>query len=244
MAFNRLADREIDRLNPRTHQRHLPSGALTVRMVVLFAAAASMGFVVATVLFLPNRLPLLLSVPVLGFLFAYSYTKRFTALAHFWLGAALMLAPISTWIALRGHVVMTDALDLLPAVTLGAAVLLWVAGFDIIYACQDVDFDVEAGLHSVPVRWGVGSALRLAAACHLTMVLFLFLLPLVDRIGGPPVGLGWIYWSSIVAIGLLLSYEHSIVRPDDLSRVNLAFFHINAVISIGLFVVVAIDLLT
>jgi 4-hydroxybenzoate polyprenyltransferase len=243
MAFNRWADRHLDRLNPRTRQRHLPTGALTAGSVIAFACVNSVGFVAATLLFLPNLLPLLFSVPILLFLFTYSYTKRFTWLAHFWLGAALMLAPISTWIALRGEMVMRDPLDLLPAATLGLAVLLWVAGFDIIYACQDVASDVQSNLHSVPVKLGVQGALRVAAWCHFAMLAVLVALPFGHYIGGPTIGLGWIYWASIGTVGLLLMYEHVIVRPDDLSRVNVAFFYINALISLGLFVVVTVDLL-
>jgi 4-hydroxybenzoate polyprenyltransferase len=244
MAFNRLADRELDGLNPRTRGRHLPAGLLTARSVAVFAAVATLCFVAATTLFLPNTLPLYLSIPVLGFLFAYSYTKRFTSSAHFWLGAALMLAPIATWVALRGEAVASDARDLTPALTLGLAVLLWVSGFDIIYACQDVESDVRAGLHSVPARLGVPVALRVAALCHFAMVLVLLALPLGHRVGGPLVHLGWIYWTSVVAVGVLLLYEHYLVRPDDLSRANTAFFHVNAIISIGLFLVVTVDLLT
>ena len=171
MAFNRLADWRLDALNPRTATRHIPAGTLERRQRggVRRRARPSRSSL-ATLLFLPNRLPLYLSLPVLAFLLAYSFTKRFTAAAHFWLGAALMLAPISAWIAIRGQQVLEHPADLLPAVVLGGAVLLWVAGFDIIYACQDVEFDRAAGLHSVPARLGVGRALRLAALCHLGMV--------------------------------------------------------------------------
>jgi 4-hydroxybenzoate polyprenyltransferase len=238
MAFNRIADREIDARNPRTQMRHIPAGTLSVASVLAFAVFCSVAFVLATLIFLPNRLPIILSLPVLAFLLGYSFTKRFTAAAHFWLGAALMLAPISAWIAIRGQQIMENPADLLPAVVLGGAVLLWVSGFDIIYACQDVDFDVEAGLHSLPARLGVGRALRLAACCHLGMVILLALLPWAF----PP--LGWIYALGIVAVAILLAYEHSLVRPDDLTRVNVAFFQVNAVVSIGLLVVGILDLLT
>ncbi len=242
MSFNRLADRELDRLNPRTRGRHLPAGLLTVRSVALFAATMALGFVAATALFLPNWLPLLLGPPVLAFLFAYSYTKRFTWAAHFWLGAALMLAPVAVWIALRGGIVIGDVRDLLPALTVGLAVLLWVAGFDIIYACQDVESDLQAHLHSVPARIGVRAALGVAALCHLAMLLVLLALPLGHLVGGPPLDLGWIYWTSLALVAALLVYEHSLVRPDDLTRANTAFFHVNAIISIGLFLVVTVDL--
>ena len=237
MAANRLADRRLDAENPRTAGRHLPAGILSVASVRFFAAASSLGFVAATLLFLPNRLPLYLSVPLLAFLAGYSYTKRFTSLAHFWLGTALALSPVAAWIAIRGDAVLADPVDLLPALVLGGAVLTWVAGFDVIYACQDYDADRRAGLHSVPVRLGIPAALRFAAACHLATIALLACLPLVYPL------LGWIYWSGIVAVAVLLAYEHSLVRPDDLSRVNLAFFRVNAVISLGLFAVGTLDLL-
>jgi 4-hydroxybenzoate polyprenyltransferase len=237
MAANRLADREIDAANPRTSVRHLPAGILSVTSVRLFAAASAFGFIAATLLFLPNRLPLYLAAPVLAFLAGYSYAKRFTALAHFWLGTALALSPVAAWIAVRGDAVLASPFDLLPALVLGGAVLSWVAGFDIIYACQDYDSDTRAKLHSVPVALGVPGALRLAAVCHVVTVALLACLPLVY----PP--LGWIYWAGIGAVAVLLVYEHSLVRPDDLSRVNLAFFRVNAVISLGLFAVATLDLL-
>lgn len=230
MAFNRLADRRLDALNPRTSSRHLPAGILSVGSVAAFAAACSAAFIASTLLFLPNRWPLYLSLPVLAFLCGYSYTKRFTSLAHFWLGTALSLAPICAWVALRGEVAW-------PPVVLSAAVMLWVSGFDIIYACQDRAFDVQQGLHSVPARLGTKTALRLAAACHLGTVLLLLSLPLATD------QLGWIYWAGVAAVGVLLAYEHWLVRPDDLARVNLAFFHVNAVISVGLFIVGTLDLL-
>ncbi len=238
MAFNRIADWRIDADNPRTKMRHIPAGILTLSSVTAFAAASSLGFVLSTLVFLPNRLPVYLSVPVLVFLLGYSFTKRFTAAAHFWLGAALMLAPVSAWIAIRGAEVAADPADLLPAVVLGGAVLLWVAGFDIIYACQDVEFDRQAGLHSVPVWLGVPRSLRLAAVCHLGMILLLAGLPVVYP------ALGWIYAAGIAAVAVLLAYEHWLVRPDDLTRVNVAFFNVNAVVSLGLFVVGSLDLLT
>jgi 4-hydroxybenzoate polyprenyltransferase len=232
MAFNRLADRRLDGLNPRTQMRHLPTGTLSVASVVLFTVLNSLGFVAATLLFLPgNPLPLYFSVPVLLFLFGYSYSKRLTVLAHFWLGAALMLAPLAAWVALRGELGW-------PPVVLGGAVLLWVAGFDMIYACQDVAFDQQMRLHSIPARFGVAGALRLAALCHFGMLILLFLLPAVYP------NFGWLYYAGVAVIAILLVYEHWIVRPDDLSRVNQAFFHVNAVVSIGLFAIGCVDLLT
>jgi 4-hydroxybenzoate polyprenyltransferase len=180
---------------------------------------------------LPNRLPLYLSVPVLAFLLGYSYAKRFTALAHVWLGAALALAPIAAWIALRGEIAWAP-------VVLAAAVMLWVAGFDIIYACQDYEFDKRHGLHSVPARLGVAGALRLAAGLHVAMIVVLLALPTVYPL------FGTLYYVGIAAIAALLFYEHWLVRPDDLSRVNLAFFNVNIVVSMGLLALGAIDLLT
>jgi len=244
MAFNRLADRDLDARNPRTAGRHLPAGRLSAVSVTVFTLASACVFIASTLLFLPNRLPLLAAVPVLLFLLTYSYTKRFTSLAHFWLGAALMMAPIASWVAIRGSVLLHAPADGLPAVWLGLAVLLWVAGFDILYACQDVEFDAGAMLHSVPVRWGVAGALRWAAACHAGMLVVLFTLPRTADWGGPELGLGWIYRAGVAGVTLLLVYEHWLVRPDDLTRVNRAFFHVNAVVSLGLLAVLAIDLWT
>lgn len=231
MAFNRLADRRLDALNPRTAGRHLPQGTLSVASVVLFTVLSSLGFVAGTLLFLPrNWIPLWASVPVLLFLLGYSFAKRFTALAHVWLGAALMLAPLAAWVALRPEFAWAPVL-------LGLAVMLWVTGFDVIYACQDVGFDAEMRLNSLPVRLGVAGALRAAAVCHLGMVLVLLLLPVVYE------PFRWIYLGGVAAIAVVLTYEHSLVRPDDLTRVNRAFFHVNAIVSVGLFLIGSMDLL-
>jgi 4-hydroxybenzoate polyprenyltransferase len=236
MAFNRLADRHFDAANPRTAGRHLPSGKLSVAAVWLFTILCSLAFVASTLLFLPlgNSWPLYLSIPVLLFIGAYSWTKRFTVLAHFWLGASLLLVPLAAWISIRG---LTNLVELQVPLVLGGAVLFWVAGFDILYACQDVDFDRKAGLHSVPARIGIRASLRLAAGCHLLMVL---LLALLWWVAAP--ALGMIYLTGLAAVGVLLVYEHWLVRPDDLTRVNLAFFQVNGVISVGLFVVVLVQL--
>ncbi|HRX78470.1 MAG: 4-hydroxybenzoate octaprenyltransferase [Planctomycetaceae bacterium] len=244
MAFNRIADREVDAENPRTATRHIPAGALSVGSVVIFTLFSSLGFIGSTLLFLPNPLPIVLSVPVLGFLMAYSYTKRITSMAQFWLGASLMLAPVCAWIALRGEMLLENPADILPAVCLGAGVLMWVAGFDMIYACQDYEFDVKAKLRSIPTAMGIAGALRLAAVCHCAMILVFLALPFTHLVGGPVLDLGWIYWTAIAGIALLLVYEHRLVRPDDLTRVNVAFFNVNAIVSMGLFVATAIDLLT
>ena len=231
MAFNRLADRRIDMKNPRTAGRHLPSGQLSVAAVWLFTIASAAGFIASTLLFLPNRWPLILASPVLLFLCLYSFTKRFTVLAHFWLGASLMLAPIAAWIALRG----LQQLEA-PAI-LGLAVMFWVAGFDILYACQDVDFDRREGLQSIPARLGVRRSLRVAAGCHLLMLIALGALRFVTA------HLGTIYLCGLAAIATLVIYEHWLVRPDDLTRVNRAFFQVNAIISVGLLALVLLQLL-
>lgn len=239
MAFNRLVDRDVDAKNPRTEKRHLVTGELSATGVIFFLLVTAASFVASTVLFFPNRWPLYLAVPVLVVLCLYSLTKRFTALSHFWLGAALMLAPICAWIALRGPLVAASPADILPALLVGMAVLLWVAGFDIIYACQDAEFDRQNGLFSVPSRIGIAGALRVAAWCHAGMVLVLAAMPWFC----PQVPLGWIYAVGIAAVAGLLVYEHRLVSADDLQRVNRAFFNVNSVVSLGLLVVVTVDLL-
>jgi 4-hydroxybenzoate polyprenyltransferase len=229
MAFNRLADRRIDAANPRTATRHLPSGRLSVTAVAVFTLICVALFVAATLLFLPrNPWPARLAVPVIAWLLAYSYAKRFTSLAHFWLGASLALAPVAAWIAIRGDLTAAP-------VWLGLAVFFWVAGFDIIYACQDEAFDRAAGLRSIPARLGATRALRLAAACHAVMVAMLVAL-------GVTYPLGPVYFAGVAAVAILLVYEHRLVRPDDLTRVNIAFFQVNVAISVGLLVVGIIDL--
>jgi 4-hydroxybenzoate polyprenyltransferase len=237
MAFNRLADRAIDARNPRTAGRHLPAGKLSAGVVWLFTIGCAAGFVASTLIFLygfGNPWPLILSGPVLLFVCAYSYTKRFTALAHFWLGASLLLAPLAAWIAIRG---IESWADLATPLVLGGAVLFWVAGFDILYACQDADFDRQAKLHSVPASLGVPASLRVAAACHFVMLLFL-----VALYWAAAPDLGVIYLAGVAAVAILLVYEHWLVRPDDLSRVNQAFFQVNGVVSLGLFAVVLLQL--
>jgi 4-hydroxybenzoate polyprenyltransferase len=236
MAFNRLVDRAIDAANPRTASRHLPRGDVTGGQVLGLVAASSAVFVAATLLFLPNWLPLALACPVLAWLLGYSYAKRFTSLAHVWLGAALGLAPVAAWIALRGEILLRDPADVLPAAILGLAVTAWVAGFDILYACQDAGFDAAHGLFSIPARLGVPRALRLAKWLHAATLVLLALLPVAVP------ELGRIYWGSWVLIAGLLVWEHALVRPDDLSRVNQAFFTANAAIGLVLLAAIAADL--
>lgn len=233
MAFNRLVDRHIDAANPRTASRHLPAGTLSARTVTAFTIACSVLFVASTGLFLlrepPNPWPLYLSVPVLLFVLGYSLAKRVTSLVHVWLGAALALAPIAAWIAVTGRISAEPLL-------LGAAVLLWVTGFDVLYACQDTDFDRAAGLHSIPARLGVRRSLRLAAGLHALMLACLVGLGLASP------ALGAVYFVGLAAVAMLLVVEHWLVRPDDLSRVNAAFFQVNGVISVGLLLVVLVQL--
>jgi 4-hydroxybenzoate polyprenyltransferase len=234
MAFNRLADRRLDANNPRTTTRHLPAGLLSPAAVALFTLACAAGFVASTLLFIhtnDNWWPLWLSGPVLVFICAYSLTKRFTSLAHFWLGASLFLAPVSAWIALRGLEALATP------VVLGLAVMFWVAGFDILYACQDVEFDRKAKLRSVPATLGVAASLRVAMLCHLAMVAILVALYWVAQ-----PHLGAIYLIGVSLVALLIGYEHSLVRADDLSRVNQAFFQVNAAISVGLLAIVILQL--
>ncbi len=234
MAFNRIVDREIDSLNPRTAKRHLPAGTLSLQTVVIFTILCAGAFIASTLLFTlrepPNPWPAYLSMPVLVFICAYSLTKRFTVLAHFWLGASLMLAPLAAWIAVRGLV------DLETPLVIAGAVLFWVSGFDILYACQDIEFDRQAKLSSVPARIGIAASLKVALACHVAMLGLLLLLHFVNP------HLGTIYLIGLGAIAILLAYEHWLVRPDDLTHVNLAFFQVNGVISIGLLALVLVQL--
>ena len=234
MAFNRLADRSFDAANPRTAGRHLPAGLLAAPTAWAFTLVCAAAFVASTLLFVhtsDNYWPLILSGPILLFIGAYSYTKRFTFLAHFWLGASLFLAPVSAWIALRGMHALAAPM------VLGLAVLFWVAGFDILYACQDVDFDRKTRLQSIPAHFGVLASLRIALACHVGMVLLLFGL----HWAAAPL-LGNVYLVGVCVVALLIGYEHRLVRPEDMSRVNQAFFQVNGIISVGLFVVVLVQL--
>ncbi|MCC7011604.1 MAG: UbiA family prenyltransferase [Planctomycetes bacterium] len=228
MGFNRFVDRRIDALNPRTSARELPSGVLSPFEVASLIVLSSAVFVAAA--FALNGLCGRLSPVVLAILFFYSFTKRFTAAAHAFLGLSLALAPLGAWLAVRGDF----SGDLWIPVSLAAAVLAWVAGFDLIYACQDAEFDARAGLHSVPSRFGVARALSLARLLHvLTVALLLVTWRRAD--------LGWIYALAIALAALLLVYEHTLVAPDDLSRVDLAFFTLNGWVGVGLFVGLVLD---
>ena len=225
MAFNRWADAELDAANPRTRARAIPAGLLTRQFVLGFTVAAAVVFLVAAAEL--NRLTLELAPVVLVVLWGYSYLKRFTRWSHLGLGLALGLAPAGAWVAVRG------ALD--PRIlVLTAAVTLWVAGFDVLYACQDYDHDRGAGLYSVPQAHGLRAAFWAARGMHLAML-------------GLLVWFGWLFtfgvagWLGVAAVGLLLAYEHSLVSPHDLRRLNAAFFTMNGVIALVFFGFVAAD---
>jgi len=227
MAFNRLADASIDAANPRTATRALPAGTLTPGFVTTFVLVSCGIFVLAASQL--NRLTFWLSPVALAVLLLYSYTKRFTRWSHLVLGFALGIAPSAAWIAVRGSY---DPRMLL----LTAAVTFWVGGFDVLYACQDHDFDKEAGLHSIPRYVGIPNALWIARAFHLLMLFLLVSLVVAF-------GLGKFAMAGVAAVALLLAYEHSLVKHDDLSRLNAAFFTMNGVISVVFFAFVAADLL-
>ena len=227
MAFNRLADRKYDAANPRTQRREIPAGILSVSSVWIFTIACAAGFIASTLLFLPNPWPLRLSIPVLLFLCGYSYAKRFTSWCHYWLAAALMLSPIAVWIALTGQVTAVPLL-------LAGVIYFWVGGFDIIYACQDTEFDRETGLFSLPARLGNKAALRIAFISHMLTIACLGALWYVS-------GLGIIFGIGVILVAVLLIYEHQLIRPEDLTRVNQAFFQVNAIISVGLFAIGLLD---
>jgi 4-hydroxybenzoate polyprenyltransferase len=227
MAFNRLADASIDAANPRTRTRALPAGQLTPVFVTTFILVSSAIFIAAAAQL--NRLALWLSPVALAVLLLYSYTKRFTRWSHLVLGFALGIAPAAAWIAVRGSL---DPRILL----LTAAVTFWVGGFDVLYACQDFDFDREAGLHSIPRYFGIALSLWIARIFHLIMLALLLALVLTF-------GLGKLAIAGVALVALLLAYEHSLVSANDLSKLNAAFFTMNGVISVVFFIFVAGDLL-
>ncbi|HXY78908.1 MAG TPA: UbiA-like polyprenyltransferase [Candidatus Acidoferrales bacterium] len=227
MAFNRLADASIDAANPRTATRALPVGELTQSFVSAFVVAACAIFVLAASQL--NRLTLMLSPVALAVLLLYSYSKRFTRWSHLFLGFALGIAPAAAWIAVRGSL---DPRILL----LTAAVTFWVGGFDVIYACQDHDFDRSNGLHSLPRHLGIRNALIVARLFHIVMLGLLVALIV-------SFGLGKLAIAGVAAVAALLLYEHTLVRHDDLSKLNAAFFTMNGVISVVFFLFIAGDLL-
>jgi len=225
MAFNRLADVSIDAANPRTAVRALPAGLLTPSFVSAFVAISCGVFILAALQL--NRLTLVLSPVALAVVLLYSYSKRFTRFSHLFLGFALGIAPAAAWIAVRGSL---DPRILL----LTAAVTCWVGGFDVIYACQDYEFDRNYGLHSLPRHLGIKTALWIARGLHVVMLGLLVALVMVF-------GLGKLAAVGVVAVAGLLTYEHALVRHDDLSKLNAAFFTMNGLISVVFFVFVAAD---
>jgi len=227
MGLNRIIDARIDARNPRTAERHIPAGKVGVGEAWLFVLGSFALLLLAA--WMLNPLCLQLAPVALFFLFLYSWCKRFTPYAHIVLGICLAAAPIGAWIALRGDISWQ-------IIVLGLAVLVWVAGFDIFYALQDVEFDREQGLHSIPARFGVEGAIRIARGLHLAMLALLLLL----LIG---TGLGWVYFIGVLVVAGLLGYEHLLVRPDDLSRLDAAFFNMNGYISVTIFLFTLVDAL-
>ncbi len=222
MGFNRIVDRDVDALNPRTKSREIPSGALSVAAASLAVAVACIVFVVAA--WQLNTLCLWLSPLALAWVLFYSYTKRFTRLCHLVLGVGLSIAPVGGYLAVTGA--WSSPWWML--VLLATAVATWVGGFDILYALQDIEFDCAQGLHSLPAALGESVALNVARSLHVTTVLCL-------AVVGLAVGAGWIYAAGVAVAAILLSYEHSLVKPGDLSRLDAAFFTMNGVISIAFF---------
>ena len=219
MGLNRIIDARIDAENPRTAQRHLPAGRVSFVEAWLLVGGALGLFLLAA--WMLNPLCFALTPVALTFLVLYSYCKRFTALAHVVLGLCLAAAPLGAWIALRGSIGW-------PAIILALAVMLWVAGFDIFYALQDMEFDRHYGLHSIPVKLGVERAILLVRLFHVGMMVLLFNLLFTP-------GLGWIYLAGLLVVSGLLIYEHMLVRPDDLSKLDAAFFNMNGYISVTIF---------
>ena len=226
MAFNRIVDARFDKKNSRTANRALPSGLVDVKSYWVFLIASSALFVFSA--WMLNSLAFYLSPLALVIVFFYSLTKRFTAFSHFWLGLAISIAPIGAWVAIREEISFTSLL-------LGAAVIFWLIGFDILYSCMDIEADRVNGLHSIPQRFGIEIALKLAFASHAVMMVFLLVLL------QPAALLGGVYMAGIALVAGLLIYEHSLVKKDDLSKVNMAFFNVNGIISMGLMVFVIVD---
>ncbi|MFT7669877.1 MAG: 4-hydroxybenzoate polyprenyltransferase [Planctomycetota bacterium] len=229
MAFNRLVDRKIDAKNPRTSSREIPAGVISPLGAALLVGGSCAVFLAGSAAL--NPLCLKIAPFVLLVLLSYSYFKRFSLVVHFVLGLSLAIAPLGAWLAISGSLEG----DVGPVLFLALGVLTWVAGFDLIYASQDADYDRERGLHSIPARLGVPLALRLSIALHIVAVVCFFM-------QGNLAGFGWPYWLALTIAAGLLVWEHSIVSADDLSRVNVAFFTLNGWVGVGLFLGVALDL--
>ncbi len=230
MAFNRLVDLPLDSANPRTQNRPLVSGEVSVRQTKIFCILMALGFIGSSAAL--NTLCLWLSLPTLIFAAAYSYTKRFTWLCHFWLGATLGLAPLAGWISIKPEL---SAAVLMTPILFFFAVLFWVAGFDIFYSCQDVDFDQEYKLHSIPASFGLEKALALAAFSHAMTVIFLL-------IAGFYAQLSWWWYALLAVMAAILLWEHRLVHADDLRRVNMAFFTLNGLIAVLIFAAVLLGI--
>jgi 4-hydroxybenzoate polyprenyltransferase len=231
MGFNRIVDRDVDALNPRTRMRHLPAGLLGLSEAWAFVAISTAIFFFAAAQL--NRLALALAPVALAVIWGYSYTKRFTSASHLVLGLALGIAPAAAWIGIKGTLAA-------PPILLCLAVTLWTAGFDVLYSCQDVAFDQEHGLHSLPARLGIVNALRVSELFHGGMFLLLALLPTAVS-QATDITLGPIYWAGLAAVAGFLWLQHRLVRPDDLSRLDAAFFTLNGLISVALFVFTVVD---
>ena len=227
MAFNRLVDWDYDARNPRTAKRALPAGLLTGPQVIAFTAIAAALLIFAA--YALNPLAFALSPLALFLALGYSYTKRFTAFSHLFLGLALSVAPVGAWIAITGRIEP-------PALWLGAVVVCWLFGFDILYALQDADFDRATGLHSMPAKLGNARALLVSRLAHFVMLGLLVMV-------GVSAGLGAFFYAAVVFVAALIAWEQSLVKPDDLSRLNLAFFTLNGYISVGLFLLTLADVL-
>jgi len=219
MGFNRIIDAGFDGKNPRTAQRAIPVGTLSIKSAICFVTGFSLIFILAAAMI--SRLCFILSFPVLFILFFYSYTKRFTSLSHLYLGLSISLAPIGAWIAITGGFDSS-------IIILSLALLTYIAGFDILYACQDVEFDKKMGLFSIPARFGTAAALHISTVLHFISFLCLFLLFIVFDLGA-------FYLAALFLVGLLLIIEHKMVKPHDLTQIKTAFFHVNSAISIILF---------
>jgi 4-hydroxybenzoate polyprenyltransferase len=232
MSANRVLDSKLDAANPRTARRAIPAGELSARFVASAWSVSSIVFIAACVgfwIFYGNPWPAILAIPVLAFVAAYPLLKRFTRLCHYYLGMALGLAPVCAYVAVSGRISLAPVL-------MGAAVLLWTAGFDIIYACQDIESDRQAGLFSAPARLGIGGALWVSRATHAVCLALLVIVGLIV----PEFRV--FYWIAIGLVSVLLIVEHNIVKPDDLSKVGHAFFTVNGIISVAVGILGIVDI--
>jgi 4-hydroxybenzoate polyprenyltransferase len=225
MGFNRIVDSKTDKLNPRTKDRALPAGKLSMSFYWVFLCVSSVLFVFSA--FKLNQLAFMLSPVALVIVFGYSFAKRFTSLSHLWLGSAISIAPVGAWVAVREEISIGS-------LVLGAAVVFWLVGFDIIYSCIDIDSDRKNNLYSIPQKFGITIALRFSFFAHCIMVCFLLALLYLPVLGG-------VYLFGVIIVGGLLFYEHLLVSPDNLSNVNKAFFNVNGLVSVLLMIFVIVD---